>query len=147
MYNRKVKNDKCIDDGSRRWGCNIIPLSFPQLNSKLLSIKLRDRYSWIRSLVGSQQTSYKVGMRELIIQLRIIPQNKTRVVYGHSSSRIWGGAVRRSNRKWPEVTWPEVTRSHVTGRGHDRKCVLRILNRYYKKNPETSTGEKNTGKK
>ena len=58
-----------------------------------------------------------------------ITNNKTRVVYGHSSSRIWGGAVRRSNRKWPEVTWPEVTRSHVTGRGHVRKCVLRILNR------------------
>ena len=28
-----------------------------------------------------------------------------------------------------EVTCPEVTRSHVTGRGHVRKCVLRMLNR------------------
>ena len=28
------------------------------------------------------------------------------VVYGHSSSRIWGGAT-GSDRKWPEVTWPE----------------------------------------
>ena len=53
-----------------------------------------------------------------------IANNKTRVVHGHSSSRIWGGAVRRSNRKWQEVT-----RSHVTGRGHVRKCVLRMLNR------------------
>ena len=28
-----------------------------------------------------------------------------------------------------EVTYPEVTRSHVTGRGHVWKCVLRMLNR------------------
>jgi hypothetical protein len=28
-----------------------------------------------------------------------------------------------------EVTCPEVTRSHVTGRGYVRKCVLRMLNR------------------
>ena len=29
---------------------------------------------------------------------------------------------------WSEVTWPEVTGSHVTGRGHDRKNVLRMCN-------------------
>jgi hypothetical protein len=35
---------------------------FFQLNSKLLSIKLRDRYSWVRSLVGSQQTLYNLSL-------------------------------------------------------------------------------------
>jgi hypothetical protein len=33
-----------------------------QLNSKLLSIKLRDRLSWVRSLVGLQQTLYNLSL-------------------------------------------------------------------------------------
>ena len=39
---------------SYHWGC------FFQLNSKLLSIKLWDRYSWVRSLVWSQQALYNL---------------------------------------------------------------------------------------
>jgi len=55
------QEDNCID-----WyistNCNIIPLVFFQLNSKLLSIKLRDRYSWVRSLVGLQQILYNLSL-------------------------------------------------------------------------------------
>jgi len=49
-----------------------------------------------------------------------------RVVYGHSSGRICGGAT-GSHVTENDVTGSDV--SHETGSSHDRKCVLCMRNR------------------
>ena len=60
------------------------------------------------------------------------------VGYGYSSIHIWGGAMKRSYRKWYHAhAWPEVTgRGPVLKKYSDSQCC-------WKKNSDFDVGKKN----